>query len=154
MALRCSLCSSRYADTLVWQAVDLGATVRRESERLRGATRDYSHTRVFPYFVCSIVDQKLFSPAKNACPFLGGAEYFWHRSVSDAGARLWSDFLHRSRTREPCCPPYASAKNQRGEPDDRDNAREVTVIRVTHLRSTSRIVQKYSLHARPRVSHL
>jgi hypothetical protein len=40
------------------------------------------------------------------------------------------------------------------DPAVRDNAREVTVIRMAQLRSASPVVQKGSLHARPRVSHL
>ena len=40
------------------------------------------------------------------------------------------------------------------DPGGRDNAREVTVIRMAQLRSASPVVQKRAFSARPRVSHL
>jgi hypothetical protein len=43
---------------------------------------------------------------------------------------------------------------EEGDPAVRDNARDVTLIRMARLRSASSVFQKGSLHARPRVSHL
>ncbi|MCM2276153.1 MAG: hypothetical protein NDI75_15295 [Candidatus Didemnitutus sp.] len=43
---------------------------------------------------------------------------------------------------------------EEADPGGRDNAREVTVIRMAQLRSAYSVLQKGSLHARPRVSHL
>jgi hypothetical protein len=45
------------------------------------------------------------------------------------------------------------ALTERADPVARDNAREVTVIRMAQLRSTFFVFRKSSLHARPRVSH-
>ena len=49
--------------------------------------------------------------------------------------------------------PWAR-QEERADPAARDNAREVTVIRMARLRSVSPVIQKRPLHARPRVSHL
>lgn len=43
---------------------------------------------------------------------------------------------------------------EEADPGVRDNAREVTVIRMARLRSAFPVFRKRSLHARPRVSHL
>jgi hypothetical protein len=51
-------------------------------------------------------------------------------------------------------PMATSAYRERADPAARDNAREVTVIRMARLRSISSAFQKGLFHARPRVSQL
>ena len=50
--------------------------------------------------------------------------------------------------------PLSSGVPEVGDPATRDNAREVTVIRMAQLRSAFPVFQKRAFPARPRVSHL